>query len=118
MIIYKKFFFEAAHFMPDFPNKHRYNKIHGHSYELIIHLNKKLTTEDNWVVDFEEIEKRVKPLIRKIDHNLLNEIKGLENPTSENLARWFWKKLKPKLTCIDKIEINRPRVGGCIFDGT
>ena len=104
--------------MPKFSKKHKYNKIHGHSYELIIHLNKNLIADEDWIMDFEEIEKFVLPLIKKIDHNLLNEIEGLENPTSENLAKWFWNNLKQKIPYIFKIEINRPRIGGCIFDGT
>tara|TARA_B100001093_G_scaffold484995_1_gene518928 strand:+ start:444 stop:800 length:357 start_codon:yes stop_codon:yes gene_type:complete len=117
MIIYKNFFFDAAHYMPNFPKDHKYRKIHGHSYELKIHIHGDLTAENEWVMDLENINKHVDPLLKLIDHNLLNDIKGLENPTSENIAKWFWKELKKKIPSISKVEINRPRIGGCIYQG-
>ena len=117
MWIYKKYFFDTAHYMPNYPKDHRYGKIHGHSYEMIIHFNGKVNEKNGWVLDFERIDKLVKPLLEIIDHSTLNDIEGLENPTNENLAKWFWKNLKKSSFQLEKIEINRPRIGGCIYSG-
>ena len=103
--------------MPNFPKNHKYGKIHGHSYELIIYLKGKIEKKNEWIMDFEEIDKYVLPLLNLVDHNLLNEINGLRNPTSENIAKWFWDGLKKKINGLEKIEINRPRIGGCVYFG-
>jgi len=117
MIIYKKYYFDTAHFMPNHPKSHKYSKVHGHSYEIIIFINDNQKKKEGWVMDFEKIDVFVNPLLKKIDHNLLNDISGLENPTSENIAKWFWERLKIKIKNLEKIEINRPRVGGCVYSG-
>ena len=117
MLIYKKYFFDTAHYMPNYPKDHKYGKIHGHSYEIIIYINGTVSEESGLVVDFEKLDELVEPLIKIIDHNTLNNIKGLENPTSENLAKWFWISLKKSLVQLQKIEINIPRIGGCVYFG-
>ena len=116
MIIYKKYYFETAHYMPGFPQNHKYSKIHGHSYEMVIYIEGNIE-RNGWVTNFEELDKLILPLINIIDHNLLNEINGLEYPTSENIAKWFWKKLIKDLNQLKKIEIIRPRIGGCVYEG-
>ena len=117
MIIYKKYYFDTAHFMPNHSKNHKYSKVHGHSYEITIFLNGKQNKKKGWVMDFEKIDMFMKPILKKIDHNLLNDICGLENPTSENIAKWFWINLKSKIKNLEKIEIIRPRIGGCVYSG-
>ena len=117
MIIFKKYYFDAAHYMPEFKKNHKYNKVHGHSYEIIIKLKGELDPKNNWVMDLEKLDSYVKPELSKLDHSILNEVKGLEKPTSENIAKWLWQKLKKKINNLESIEINRPRIGGCIFTG-
>lgn len=117
MMIFKRYFFDAAHYMPDFDDNHDYKKMHGHSYEVTIKLTGTLDKKENWVIDFESLDICVKPIISILDHSLLNEIKGLEKPTNENIARWLWNKLKEKISNLDSIEVNRPRIGGCIYRG-
>ncbi|MAI84641.1 MAG: 6-carboxytetrahydropterin synthase QueD [Rickettsiales bacterium] len=116
MRIYKKYYFDTAHFLPSENLDENYKNIHGHSYELIIYLDDKLDEKKEWVMDFKVIDNFVKPLIKELDHNLLNNIKGLENPTSENIAKWFWNRLKKNLLNLVRIDINRPRIGGCIYE--
>ena len=117
MLIYKKYYFETAHFMSQFPKNHKYSQIHGHSYELIIYIEGDIDKKNEWVMDYDKIDRFVEPLLKKIDHNLLNEIEGLDNPTSENIAKWFWLGLKKKVKELVKIEIIRPRIGGCVYEG-
>tara|TARA_B100000886_G_scaffold327872_1_gene275746 strand:+ start:20 stop:421 length:402 start_codon:yes stop_codon:yes gene_type:complete len=115
LILFKTYFFESAHYMPTFSKKHSYGNIHGHTFEITVFVKGKKTPSKGWVMDFKKIDAIVNPLIRKIDHKLLNDVKGLENPTSENIAIWFWKNIKKKIPNLKEIEINRPRVGGCSY---
>ena len=117
MLIYKKYYFDSAHFMPDFDKGHDYNNIHGHSYEVIISLENKLGKDQKWFMNYDDLDNIVKPLIKILDHKILNKIEGLENPTSENLAKWFWNRIQIKTQTLKQIEIIRPRIGGCIYKG-
>ncbi len=103
--------------MPGYDRKSKYGKFHGHSYEVTININGNLDKKKQWVMNFDELDNFVQPLIEILDHNILNEIEGLENPTSENIARWFWNKLIKDIKFLESIEINRPRIGGCIYSG-
>lgn len=73
--------------------------------------------KQGWVQDFGEISAAFKPLYQKLDHNYLNDIEGLENPTSENLARWIWPRLAPDLPGLSKIVIRETCTAGCIYTG-
>jgi len=70
-----------------------------------------------WVVDFSEIKRTCGPVIDRLDHDYLNEIEGLENPTSENIARWIWKKLKKELPILSRLEVAETCTSGCIYEG-
>lgn len=89
MIICKSFTFEAAHRLPYVPPGHKCGRLHGHSYRVDIALSGPIQ-ELGWVVDYAEIKRAWEPLNEVLDHNYLNEIPGLENPTSELLAQWIW----------------------------
>ena len=117
MIIYKKYYFDAAHFMTNLKKGHKYTKVHGHSYEKIIKISGNLDKTNNWILNYDDIDEIVNPLLQKIDHKTLNDIKGLEKPTSENLAKWFWERIRKKIVNLESIEIIRPRIGGCIYSG-
>ena len=117
MILFKKYYFDAAHFLPGFEKNHDYSKMHGHSYEVTIKLSGKVDKKKKWVLDLEQLDILVLPILSILDHSVLNEIKGLESPTSENIAKWLWTKLKRRIYNLESIEINRPRIGGCVFYG-
>ncbi len=117
MLIFKKYYFDAAHYMSDFDKNHNYRKMHGHSYEVTIRLSGRMSKKYNWVMDLDKLDSFVKPQLSILDHSLLNEIKGLEVPTSENIAKWLWLNLKKKINNLESIEINRPRIGGCVYYG-
>ena len=117
MEIYKTFIFHAAHRMTNMPKGHEYSKIHGHSFTVDIYVKGSLDRENGWVMDFKEIEKAFKPIHASLDHGFLNDIKGLNNPTSENLARWIWRALKPLLRKLSKVVVRRPSIGGAVYTG-
>ena len=117
MEIYKEFQFEAAHRLPHVPAEHKCARLHGHSFRIAIHVSGAVDPKVGWVMDFADIGSAFKPCYEILDHRYLNEIDGLENPTSENLARWIWKRLKPDLPLLSKIVVKETCTSGCVYEG-
>ncbi len=117
MDIFKKIQFEAAHRLPHVPAGHKCARLHGHSFTVEIHVAGPIDPNLGWVQDFADIAKAFDPLFQQLDHNYLNEIKGLENPTSEHLARWIWSRLKPTLPLLSKVVVQETCNAGCIYTG-
>lgn len=117
MVIYKKFAFDSAHFLPNVPEGHKCKNMHGHTYHLTVYLEGDLDTELQWVMDFKELKDVVKPVIDLIDHKLLNDIEGLENPTAERIVVWIWELIQPKLPLLSKLELNETPTSGAIYEG-
>jgi 6-pyruvoyltetrahydropterin/6-carboxytetrahydropterin synthase len=91
--IFKEFTFEAAHYLPNVPKPHKCGRLHGHSYRAEVRIRGEVDPERGWVMDFAEIKVAFDPIHNELDHRFLNEVAGLENPTSENVARWIWERL-------------------------
>lgn len=117
MEIYKDFHFEAAHRLPNVPEGHKCARLHGHSFQLRVTLRGDAPEPSGWVMDFADLKAAVKPVIERLDHYYLNEIEGLENPTSENLCRWIWAQLSPDLPALFAVEIKETCTSGCIYRG-
>lgn len=115
MDIFKEYSFEAAHHLPNVPEGHKCKRLHGHSFQVAVHVSGPVGDETGWVMDFAEIGVAVKPVIALLDHYYLNEIQGLENPTSENIARWIWDRLE--LPGLSKIVIRETCTSGCVYRG-
>jgi 6-pyruvoyltetrahydropterin/6-carboxytetrahydropterin synthase len=117
MEIYKEFTFEAAHRLPHVPEGHKCARLHGHSFKATVYLRGNVSRETGWVMDFGQVKAAFQPLYEQLDHHYLNEIEGLENPTSEMLARWIWRKLIPVLPALTKVVVNETCNSGCIYYG-
>ena len=117
MEIFKEFTFEAAHLLPNVPEGHKCGRLHGHSFYVKIFVSGEVDSHTGWIMDFADIKKAFSPIYDKLDHYYLNDIPGLENPTSENIARWVWMHLKPELPVLSKIEIRETCTSGCIYVG-
>ena len=117
MEIFKEFTFEAAHLLPNVPEGHKCARLHGHSYQVTIYLSGDVGETTGWVIDFGDLKIRFKPICDRLDHRYLNDIKGLENPTSENIARWIWAELKPILPKLSKVQIRETCTSGCSYSG-
>ena len=117
MQIYKEFSFEAAHQLPNVPAEHKCARLHGHSFKVKITVEGELEKDSGWVMDYADISKAFKPILKQLDHFYLNEIEGLDNPTSENIARWIWNRLKSELPALYTIEIKETCTSGCIYKG-
>lgn len=117
MEIFKEFTFEAAHRLPNVPAEHMCARLHGHSFAVRISVAGEVGSETGWVMDFSEIGAAFGPVRKRLDHHYLNEIEGLENPTSENLVRWIWDRLQPALPQLSAVEIRETCTSGCIYRG-
>lgn len=113
--IFKEFMFEAAHRLPHVPEGHKCARLHGHSFLVRIYVCGVVDPFTGWVMDFSEIKKAFNPIYARLDHHYLNDIEGLENPTSEILAKWIWGQLKPALPLLSKIMIKETCTAGCIY---
>jgi 6-pyruvoyltetrahydropterin/6-carboxytetrahydropterin synthase len=117
MEIFKEFSIEAAHWLPNVPEGHKCRRLHGHSFRIAIYVSGPLDPQLGWVMDFGEIKAAYKSIEDQIDHRCLNEVAGLENPTSENLARWLWTRLRPALPLLSKIVVQETCTSGCVYLG-
>lgn len=91
--------------------------MHGHSYRIDIAIEGEIDAERGWVMDFAEIDEHVVPLVRQVDHQVLNEIEGLANPTSELLARWWWQKLSGRLPGLSEVAVSETPTSRCVYRG-
>lgn len=117
MDIFRVFQVEAAHHLPNVPAGHKCARIHGHSFKIEIHVSGEVGEHSGWVMDFAELRAIFQPLYDQLDHHYLNEIEGLDNPTSENLARWIWQRLQPELPYLSKVCVQETCNAGCIYHG-
>jgi 6-pyruvoyltetrahydropterin/6-carboxytetrahydropterin synthase len=117
MEIYKEFTFEAAHRLPHVPPGHKCGRLHGHSWKITLYARGAVDVHAGWVMDYARIRDIFEPIHQQLDHHYMNEIEGLENPTSEVLAKWIWTRLKPKLPELSKVVINETCTTGCIYAG-
>jgi len=115
--IFKSFTIEAAHRLPNLPAEHKCSRLHGHSFRIEIHISGPVQAREGWVQDFADLSRAFQPLYEQLDHHYLNEVEGLENPTSENLARWVWQRLKPVLPGLSKVVIRETCTAGCVYRG-
>jgi 6-pyruvoyltetrahydropterin/6-carboxytetrahydropterin synthase len=116
MEIFREFTFEAAHRLPQVPDGHKCARLHGHSYRLEVHISGDVDPAMGWIMDFADLKAAVNPVIAELDHYYLNEVPGLENPTSENLARWTWDRLAATLP-LSAIVVRETCTSGCVYRG-
>ena len=117
MDVFRVFQIEAAHWLPNVVAGHKCARMHGHSFKIEIHIKGPVGRETGWVMDFADLRRSFQPLFDQLDHHCLNEIEGLENPTSENLARWVWLRLQPDLPSLSKVVVQETCNSGCIYSG-
>jgi len=117
MKIYKDITFEAAHLLPNLPDGHKCRRLHGHSFNIRITVDGPMDEDTGWVMDYAEIKRAFAPIYNQLDHHYLNEIEGLENPTSENIVKWVWHQLSPRLEILNEVELKETCTTGCIYRG-
>lgn len=117
MEIFKEFIIEAAHRLPNVPTGHKCGRLHGHSFRIEVHVRGPIDPTMGWIIDFTDIKAAFKATEDLIDHRYLNEVPGLENPTSENLAKWIWAQILPSLPLLSKVVVRETCTTGCVYEG-
>jgi 6-pyruvoyltetrahydropterin/6-carboxytetrahydropterin synthase len=117
MDIWKEFGFEAAHRLPNVPAGHKCARLHGHSFRVEVHVAGPLDPTLGWVMDFADLKAAWRPLHDALDHRYLNDVPGLENPTSEVLAGWIWARLAPSLPGLSRVVVRETCTSGCSYRG-
>jgi 6-pyruvoyltetrahydropterin/6-carboxytetrahydropterin synthase len=115
--IVKEFRFEAAHLLPNVPEGHKCSRLHGHSFRIEVQVEGEVDPHIGWVMDFADIKAVVKPIIDQLDHYYLNDIEGLENPTSEVIAGWLWDRIKPDLPLLSRIVVHETCTARSEYEG-
>lgn len=114
----RDFTFEAAHLLPRAPEGHKCRRLHGHSFRVEVVVQGEVDPSTGWLLDYGEMRELVEPLRLELDHYYLNEIAGLENPTSENLSAWIWKRLKPRLPSLVRLVVHETCEARCEYEGS
>jgi 6-pyruvoyltetrahydropterin/6-carboxytetrahydropterin synthase len=116
--ISKEFRFDAAHFLPSAEKGHPNSRVHGHSFTALVTLEGTPDPAKGWLRDFAEIDAAITDIRARLDHHMLNEIKGLEQPTLENLARFIFAALKKPLPDLTSVTVRRDSLGeACTYRG-
>lgn len=115
--IRKTITFEAAHVLPNVPEGHKCRRLHGHSFSVEIRVEGEVDPSTGWVTDFADLKDAFRPLFEQLDHHYLNEVEGLENPTSENIAAWIWARLLPALPNLVEITVHETCNSACTYRG-
>lgn len=112
-----EFRFEAAHRLPEVPAGHKCERLHGHSFKIELAIAGPVDPKTGWFIDFGVVYDAWKPLHDVLDHNYLNDVEGLENPTSENLAKWIWDRMKEKLPSLVRVTVFETCDARCEYEG-
>lgn len=115
MRIFKEFTFEAAHRLPNVPEGHKCARLHGHSFRVRLELEGEPDPHTGWILDFADLKAIFKPTLEMLDHHYLNEIPGLENPTSEVIARWIYERVKPDIPELARVVLHETCTAGAVY---
>lgn len=118
MDVFKDFKFEAAHRLPEVPAGHKCERLHGHSFRVRVRCRGPVGERTGWVRDFADLATAWLPLHALLDHRYLNDVEGLENPTSERLATWIWGRLAPQLPDLAAVTVRETCTSGCTYRGS
>lgn len=115
--VWKQFTFEAAHQLPNVAPGHQCGRMHGHGFRVILHANQRLG-DAPMGVDIDQLAALWETVSAELEYACLNDIPGLENPTSEHLSAWLWQRLKPRLASLSFVSVYETATAGCHYDGT
>jgi 6-pyruvoyltetrahydropterin/6-carboxytetrahydropterin synthase len=117
VLLFKEFSFEAAHRLPNVPPDHKCARLHGHSFHVRVTVKGPVGSDTGWVMDFADLKAAFAPLLDALDHRYLNDVPGLENPTSEVLSMWIWQRLANNLPGLSAVEVRETCTSGCVYHG-
>ena len=110
--------FDAAHRLMRLPDGHKCKRLHGHTFKVEVRLEGPVDEHSGFLLDFADVDRVVDPIIARLDHYYLNEIEGLDNPTSEVIAAWLWHRIAPSLAQLHSITVAETCDSRCTYRGT
>lgn len=113
----RRYRFEAAHRLPAVRDEHPCARLHGHTYDVEVRVRGDVGASSGWVVDFADIDLACRTAIDALDHRLLNDVDGLENPTSGHVARWLWQRVAPGLPGLHSVAVAENPDAICTYWG-
>jgi len=113
--ITKTFTFDSAHWLPHVPEGHKCGRLHGHTYSVTLGVEGPVREPEGWIVDFAEFKRAFAPLLQQMDHHCLNDLEGLENPTAENMARWIFERLDPRLEHLHDVTVKETPTTAAVY---
>ena len=117
MTVFHAFSFESARRLPRLPDSHICSRLHGNTFRLQVAVTGPVRESEGWVIDFADVAAAVGPVLAEIDHHYLNEVAGLENPTTENITGWLWARISTRLQGLSEIRLHENDATGCIYRG-
>ena len=117
VVLAREYRFDAAHRLPRLPPGHKCARLHGHGFRVEIEVAGPVDPESGFLIDYGDIDRVVKPLLERLDHACLNDIEGLENPTSELLAAWLWRAIAPGLPQLSAVTVAETCRSRCTYRG-
>lgn len=117
MEIFREFTFDSAHQLDHLPEGHKCARMHGHTYRLRVYVGGPIQQPVGWVMDFAELKRATNAVLDRLDHRTLNDIPGLEQPTSEAIVQWIWRELKPGVPGLSRLELWENAASGCVYTG-
>ena len=106
---------ESARRLTGLPSDHPCSRLHGHSFQIELTLIGDRQEDTGWVIDYHLISSSVGPVLRQLDHRVLNEVPGLENPTTENLCFWLYEKIKTEIPELVQITVRETPETACSY---
>lgn len=113
--IFREFTFDAAHSLPQAPEGHKCRRLHGHTFRVVLGVEGVPDIDTGWIRDFAELKAQFSPILDMLDHRHLNDIEGLENPTSERLAQWIYQRSKVDLSDLVYVQVRETCTTGCTY---
>ncbi len=112
----REYTFEAAHRLPEVPPGHKCERLHGHSFRIEVAVKGPVDERTGWFIDYGRLDELWAPIDEALDHRYLNDVEGLENPTSEVLARWIWRRLESDVPVV-RITVFETCDARCEYEG-
>ncbi|NKB89219.1 MAG: 6-carboxytetrahydropterin synthase QueD [Acidobacteria bacterium] len=108
---------EASHQLPRAPRRSVCRRLHGHSWKIDLKVGGTIDPKRGWLIDYHDIEAAWEPLHDALDHRHLNDVRGLDNPTSENLAVWIFEHLIDDLAELVSVTVHETCTARCEYFG-
>ncbi len=118
MEIAYRFGFDAAHRFESYPAGHPYHGVHGHSFQVEVAIAGTPDPKNGFVADLGEVERTCMEVRAGLDHRMLNDIAGLEQPSLENICLWLWAPLRARFPGLARVTVRRDSSGqSCTYTG-